>query len=180
MKSYQNFLLDISSYFDKVFLIAGNHEYHNNTKLEIINQKIENICAQRNNLFFLNRKSHLINSDENIYISGCTLWAKQPFSKRFHHEKDTKWLFDEISLNKEKYFVIATHHCPYHLCIPYKYSDKSSNYFYSNQTKILKNENVLMWIHGHTHYNRDFNVHDTWVLSNQYGYFQHPNKNYFK
>lgn len=176
-QSYENFLFDMSKYFDNVFLVAGNHEYHHSENMNEINEKIENICSKRTNLHFLNRKSYILYPEDRLIISGCTLWAKQPFSKRIAHTKDTMWLCNEVK-NSENNYVIVTHHCPHYLCIPNKYHDKSSNYFYSDQSHILKKENILMWIHGHSHHNKDLNIYDTWIVSNQYGYFKNPNKNF--
>ena len=39
----------LSKYFDKVFLVAGNHEYHSDNNLEIVDAKIEEANNQKNN-----------------------------------------------------------------------------------------------------------------------------------
>ena len=58
-QSYKDFLYGISGRFDKIFIVAGNHEYDSNKTLNEINLEIENICNRRNNLLFLQQKKCL-------------------------------------------------------------------------------------------------------------------------
>ena len=173
-ETYKNFLLNLSWNFDKVFVIAGNHEYDQNKNILEVNNKIENICNMRNNLIFLQQKTHIICEKNNIKIAGCTLWSTFPKIKNQYHLKDTYWLYNTINQNEDTYYVIATHHCPLYECINNKHKYKTMNYFASDQSHILKNSNLLMWIHGHTHYNRNLNIYDTLIVSNQYGSYQNP------
>lgn len=172
--SYKHFLLNTSSNFDKVFVLAGNHEYDQNKNVFEVNNKIQNICNMRNNLFFLQQKTYTICEISNIKIAGCTLWSVFPKIKHRYHLEDTYWLYNTINENKDTYYVVATHHCPLYECVNIKYKYKTINYFASDQSRILKKNNLLMWIHGHTHYNRNLNIYDTLIVSNQYGSYQNP------
>jgi hypothetical protein len=176
--SYKDFLLNISSKFDKVFVVAGNHEYDQNKNVLEVNNKIENICNMRNNLFFLQQKTHKICETNNIKIAGCTLWSAFPKIKHRYHLEDKCWLYNTINENKESYFVVATHHCPLYECINNKYNKDNKynrmSYFASDQSHILKKNNLLMWIHGHSHYNRNLNIYNTEIVSNQYGSYKNP------
>ena len=168
---YKYFLHNVSNDFEKVFVLSGNHEYDNyRNNIKFVEDKIRNICSQRNNLFYLQKETHEICKDENIHLIGCTLWSKLPKSKFKYHEEHVDYLKNTISFEKNKYFVVATHHCPLFQCINVS-NNYTPNYFASNQQNLFDNENIICWIHGHSHINRDFIFKDKWVLSNQYGKF---------
>lgn len=176
-KIYENFLHNMSENFDKVFVISGNHEYDFTVKNSIIkiDEKIENICAKRNNLFYLQKKTHNICNQTNLYIAGCTLWSKLPKSKTELHVEHEKWLKNVVKENPQNNYVISTHHCPLFECIDKKkVVNFLPNYFASDQSEIIKMKNVIAWVHGHSHLNRDIFIHDKWILSKQYGYYRYP------
>lgn len=174
--SYKNFLFDMSIMFDKVFIVSGNHEFdllQNPYNLFPIEEQIENICQMRNNLFYLQKQQHII--DKNIVIAGCTLFSKNPKSKYDYHIDHSKWLLNTVNSNKTNQYIIATHHCPNVSIIK---PTLTSNYFISNQEQIYKNNNVFMWIFGHTHQNINIFHENTFFTTNQYGYCNYPIKNY--
>ena len=170
-QSYKDFLYGISGRFDKIFIVAGNHEYDGNKTLNEINLEIENICNGRSNLLFLQQKTFKICTKENIVLAGCTLWSKFPLSKYNYHLQDKRWLHKLIEHDTKNKYIFATHHCPTFKCIR---PNKNSNYFASDQSNLLKKNNLLMWIHGHSHINNDFSVYNTFVSSNQYGSYDKP------
>lgn len=175
-KSYQNFLYSISSRFDKVFVVAGNHEYDNNRKnIEEINIDIEDICNAKNNLFFLQQKTFKICENRNIILAGCTLWSQLPKSKYKYHLQDKKWLYNTLENDTINSYVIATHHSPVFSNVKIK---KSSHYFSSDQTNLLKKNNLIMWIHGHNHVNKDIIMYNTLITTNQYGSYKIPQKGF--
>ena len=179
-ESYKNFLLDMSNYFKKVFIVAGNHEYDIVKPSEIhrVDEQIENICSMRNNLFFLQKKSHVICKENNLLISGCTLWSKLPAIKYKYHLDQVKWLKNTLEDNPENNYIVATHHCPLFENLYIKNHGTIPNYFATDQSELLKMENVLLWIHGHNHLNRDINIHGKWIMSNQYGGYEKPLRGY--
>jgi predicted phosphohydrolase len=170
LSEYKNFLLHTSSLFDKVFILSGNHEYDNLSILETENT-IREICYIKNNLFFLQKDTVLI--EDNLYLAACTLWSPLPKSKTLLHLDHVKWLHS-ITDDKTKNYFIATHHCPLLQCINRKYHLKTFNYFASNQSDIINKSNVKLWLHGHSHKNSDFLNYNTWIISNQYGSFSNP------
>jgi len=176
-KNYEQFLYNVSEDFDKVFVLSGNHEYDfvNKTLIKNVDDKIEDVCSKRNNLFFLQKKSHLICKQTNLYVTGCTLWSKLPRSKTELHIEHEEWLKNVIKKNQENNYVIATHHCPLFECIDKKtVVNYLPNYFASDQSEIIKMQNVVAWVHGHSHLNRDILSNGKWILSKQYGYFRYP------
>ena len=169
-ESYKNFLLSTSDDFDKVFVVSGNHEYDNKhvDEFKNVDEKIENICNMRNNLFFLQKKSYSICNEHKINITGCTLWAEKPTSRYKYHLNHKEWLSGEIDKNTRKHLIV-THHCPYN-----KVGKKEFKYFGTDQSYILKKNNVVCWIYGHTHYNKNINLEGKPVITNQYGSYQNP------
>jgi predicted phosphohydrolase len=170
---YKDFMLNTASCFDKVFIISGNHEYDNEIVIDVENE-IENICSMRNNLFFLQKKTHVLCPVNNISIAGCTMWSQFPHKKRKFHVNHVNWLEQTVKQNIKTNFVITTHHCPVYECLSKNSNDRIREYFASDQSKILKENNVLKWIHGHSHINRDINIHGKNVVSNQYGSYEKP------
>lgn len=166
---YKDFLYNVSNDFEKVFVLSGNHEYDKYKNIGIVEDKIRNICSKRNNLFYLQKETHEICNVENIHLIGCTLWSQLPKSKLMYHNEHVDYLKKTISSEKNKNFIVTTHHCPLYECI--KLNKFRSNYFASNQQNFFDNENMICWIHGHSHINRDFIFKNKWVLSNQYGKF---------
>ena len=66
-QSYKNFLLDVSTQFEKVFILTGNHEYDNTEHSELfkVEDKVKNICGMRNNLFYLQKDTHKLFENKN-------------------------------------------------------------------------------------------------------------------
>jgi len=170
-QSYKDFLLEVSTSFDKVFIISGNHEY-DKTNISETEDKIRNICDMRNNLLYLQKDTHKIY--KNIYIAGCTFWSILPKSKKNNHLEHVNWLTNTLKSNPQNNYIVATHHCPLYECLNIKYDKTNPNYFASDQTDIIKLQNMLVWIYGHSHIHKDINVYGKWLISNQYGSYPEP------
>jgi len=89
-KLYWNFLRDVSQKFDRVFLIAGNHEHYTldlkdsdkvNPFTNITVDDIPKILSEEKlyNVFFIENQSIFI---DNFIIIGCTLWSNIPINAR--------------------------------------------------------------------------------------------------
>jgi len=174
-ESYKEFLHKVSGDFDKVFVLSGNHEYDlvKPEQIPLVDKLIGDICQTRNNLFFLQKKSHCLCPSLNLYITGCTLWSTLPKSKYHIHQDHTNWLTQTLSNSVNRY-VIATHHCPLFECLRSKFKFPNRDYFATDQSKLVQSDNVVGWVHGHSHINRDFEIHNKEILSNQYGSKQTP------
>ncbi len=93
--------------------------------------------------------------------------------------EDTLWLFDQSSKWLQRELdqpwpgktVVVTHHAPTSLCNDPKHAeDMMSSAFISNLDHVIKYHNIDAWIHGHTHYNVDFHLRKTRIISHQRGY----------
>jgi predicted phosphodiesterase len=72
--SYQELLFEVADKFKKVFIIAGNHEYYK-AEYYSTKQKIQEICAHKDNLIFMDKKSVLV---DGVRVLGTTLWSYIP------------------------------------------------------------------------------------------------------
>ena len=89
MSNYKNFLTHLNSNnaFQKIFLIAGNHEYYNQNKsIEETNSCIQRIVNGLPKISFLNNKSEFY--DGYLFI-GSTLWSKVHESDRNLYREST-------------------------------------------------------------------------------------------
>ena len=175
--SYKKFLLKVSNDFDKVFLIAGNHEYD---KLSVSETDliINDTCAMRNNLFYLQKNTHVLCSYTHLQIAGCTLWSSYPKKRNPYHLDQVKWLDNTIREDDKNSYVIATHHCPLPECVHKSIPSRIVDYFVSDRSDILKKSNVICWVHGHSHLNKKLFKYNKPVLSNQYGNYKTPATGY--
>ena len=174
-------MLEMSFLFDKVFILSGNHEFDLDKykTIEHTEAQIQNICSMRNNLFYLQKSQQLIDPVENISIAGCTLFSELPKAKYHHHVDHSLWLQNTVKNNPNISYIIATHHCPHIRLINGVYNKFLPKYFSSDQSKTFKNNNVIMWIFGHTHSNININLHNTFFTTNQYGIHKKPMKHFY-
>ena len=193
-ETYSSFLLHTSYYFDKVFVIPGELEYEvSRTSRDLINidNQIENICQRRNNLFFLQKKTHLLCEINNIEIAGCTLFTPPEqylnkffcenvlgdmsfqMSNNYHHEH-FNWLYKTVNNNMSSNFIIATHNLPFYKCLNNKNLINSPK----DETKLLHLPNLFMNIHGNTLINKNYYCHETFIVTNQHGFKEKPLENY--
>eukprot|EP01103_Thecamoeba_quadrilineata_P005757 TRINITY_DN15518_c0_g1_i1.p1 TRINITY_DN15518_c0_g1~~TRINITY_DN15518_c0_g1_i1.p1 ORF type:complete len:318 (-),score=43.52 TRINITY_DN15518_c0_g1_i1:81-1034(-) len=85
--AYKQYLLYQAQRFQKVFVVAGNHEYYHSS-YEKVTQTIQEICDSHENLVFFNRKSIVLEEEEiivngkpskkRVNLIGCTLWTNIP------------------------------------------------------------------------------------------------------
>jgi metallophosphoesterase superfamily enzyme len=55
-EDYRDFLLEQCKYYEKVIVLAGNHEFYHSTIDETM-KTIQNICKENNKLLFLTKDS---------------------------------------------------------------------------------------------------------------------------
>jgi predicted phosphodiesterase len=87
------------------------------------------------------------------------------------HAESVAWLRGALAKCDRARTIVVTHHAPsarseapYHADSPLKPA------FASNLNSLVEQSGVPLWIHGHTHYNVDYVMGSTRVLSNQRGY----------
>lgn len=105
---FKDFLTNVSKTFDKVFYVAGNHEYYQNWKknknmkidtIDETNEKIKQIIKESGtNIYFLNNENYDI--DDNLRIVGSTLWTmigadSKPINDSYQIYSDNKILISD-------------------------------------------------------------------------------------
>lgn len=89
---------------------------------------------------------------------------------RFHAES-LRWLKAELPKHDPKRTVVFTHCAPSARSIPPYHAGSLLNAaFASNLDNLVEESGIPLWIHGHTHYNVDYKIGATRILSNQRGY----------
>lgn len=87
------------------------------------------------------------------------------------HNESVAWLKSELSKGNASKTVVVTHHAPSVHSQPSFYSESLLGpAFVSNLDYLVKESGAALWIHGHTHFNVDYKIGSTRVLTNQRGY----------
>jgi predicted phosphodiesterase len=199
--NYKNFIKDCSQLFNKVFIIAGNHEYYINKPMSEVNNLISIICSEYNNVFFLNNTEYKLT--DNIVILGTVLWSKiNNLDKKYVelyvndykkikdennnlitaqyinnlYNQNFEWLrtkVEEHQKNNNK-IIIITHHSPSYKSISPKYKNYQGNSAFANNLDnfIINNQGVKYWLFGHTHSHVTLNIKETMCLANPAGYIE--------
>jgi predicted MPP superfamily phosphohydrolase len=164
---YRQFLQSVSSQFDKVFLITGNHEYYRATSMDDVHKQIKDICSDLKNVSFLDNSYEDYNG---VRFVGSTLWSKIPVApdvlmNDFHEIPEmTPELYNELHLGCCEFLdsndvmesplpvVIISHHLPSFDLIDSKYAKYSKyNHFFASDCSRFFRPPIRAWIYGHTH-----------------------------
>lgn len=91
------------------------------------------------------------------------------------HHQSVAWLRQQLGTCDPARTVVITHHAPSPKSEAPDHADSPlKSAFSSNLDSLIKESGVPLWIHGHTHYNVDFKIGATRVLTNQHGYLNAP------
>lgn len=70
--------------------------------------------------------------------------------------------------------IVVTHHVPSFLMQCPKFTGSKANGAFTVELKdYIEQSNIDYWIYGHSHYNVDVKIGNTWCVSNQLGYVFH-------
>lgn len=179
--------------FKDIIFVQGNHECYGGSIQKAKYKAIE-ACEKYSNLHFLDNSEVTINNQRFI---GCTLWFKDHASNFMYSHgmndffqiedfKNTVYVENENSLqflNKELQSddIVLTHHLPSYECIDEQYKNSPLNRFFVCELDelIIEREPKLI-IGGHTHCNYDFNLYNTRLVCNPFGYKEYDTNPKFK
>jgi predicted phosphodiesterase len=182
-----------------VIYVLGNHEFYRhslpelteNVKRETDGSNIhllENSAVEINGYTFLGctlwtdfrisddpegsmRVAEAIMSDYSIIQFSTQKRGLRARDTARLHEESVAWLRRALDSCDRAHTIVVTHHAPsgrseapYHADSPLKAA------FASDLDSLVKQSGVPLWIHGHTHYNVDYVMGSTRVLTNQLGY----------
>lgn len=196
---YIEFLKYVSTMFEYVFLISGNHEYfeHNNknyndfSKIQEIDLCIRSVVHNLKNVIYLQNDIFII-PETDLIIYGGTFWTNikeeeeeyiitttsdfkhipniTPDKVRKLHSLAVNELTYYLNKYENKKFIVISHHLPQYSLINSIYLNEKNNSTYATDIKIADNERIINWICGHTHYKTKIGK----FLVNPIGY---PNQN---
>jgi len=190
-KFYKKFLKYLSNYFTLLILIPGNHEYYNNTQTKKSMKELDtlskDLTQEIKNLEILNNKYIDIGD---LRIFGSILWSFLPHTapkKYFPIYNDNYDMLSRDEFNMLNYssivslqncieqskkdgkeLIVATHYSPTFDMYSNKNVDPM-NYWYCNKLDdLIKEENMKVWIFGHTHTPYKKTINGTILMSNPY------------
>jgi len=87
------------------------------------------------------------------------------------HQESVLWLKHELMQHDPARTIVVTHHAPSRKSeAPYHANSPLNPAFTSDLDALIESSGIPLWVHGHTHYNVDYVIGSTRVLSNQRGY----------
>jgi predicted phosphodiesterase len=91
------------------------------------------------------------------------------------HQQSVAWLKSELARHDPTRTVVVTHHAPSPQSeAPYHTRSRIRSALASDLNALIEESRIPLWIHGHTHFNVDYRIGSTRVLTNQRGYPSQP------
>ena len=198
--------------YDQVFMVMGNHEHYHSrfdktydTLKSILPKNVtllENEVVNYKGVMFmgatlwtdLNKGDsltafHLKQAMNDYRVIQNYYPAKQLYHKLTPehtagtHFKTKQYFRTVLEMNRDKPFVVITHHGPSYASINEKYKhDTLMNGGYTSDLSelILDFPNIKTWVHGHMHDPIDYMIGDTRILANPRGYVGFENTSRFR
>jgi predicted phosphodiesterase len=87
------------------------------------------------------------------------------------HAESVTWLREAMAGSERQRTIVVTHHAPSSRSeAPYHAKSPLAPAFASNLDSLIERSGLSLWVHGHTHYNVDYLIGSTRILTNQRGY----------
>lgn len=192
--------LDEATKFKHVYIIAGNHEAYMGgdvaSNKDMVNEFIDRMGYT--NIQMVERQRFPLTEDTDLL--AATLWTdmnkRDPLALQYVQnglndfrvcyykgvpftttdaadifDETLAWLKTEL-LDTSKNYVVMTHHLPSFQGISPYFKGDTLNFGYASELDdfILQNQHITHWISGHTHYNIDYLIGNTRMISNCRGY----------
>jgi len=201
LSSKRKWCLDLSKRFKAVCYVLGNHEwygcdfvhdqyriYHELDEIKnfyVMNQrlvKIDNISIigatlwanmNNSNPLVMNACQRTLNDYRVINFAGKNLLPEHTV-KQFYSDKHYVFQMAKRESDVGQKVVVMTHHAPSELSIEQAYiGDPCNGAFASDLSNEILDNKISTWVHGHMHNSFDYNIGDTRVICNPYGYNPH-------
>lgn len=169
---YNDLLKYVSSNYDNVFLIAGNHEYWTKYTIQQTNDHIHTLANKYNNIHFLNNTNYKFHG---YNIIGSTLWSNElSHPNNATNYSLTKTLLHNNSLNQINKLltteptIMLTHYMPtYKLIHPaYEHLDPHIKSRYASDLEYMMSDNICVWLTGHSHKHVSITINNTFCSLN--------------
>lgn len=198
-RRFQKFL-DEATKFKHVYIIAGNHEAYMGGDVASNKDMVNDFIDRRGylNIQMVERQRFPLTEDTDLL--AATLWTdmnkRDPLALQYVQnglndfrvcyykgvpftttdaadifDETLAWLKKEL-LDTSKNYVVMTHHLPSFQGIDPLFKGDTLNFGYASELDdfILQNQHITHWITGHTHYNIDYLIGNTRMISNCRGY----------
>jgi len=178
--STRSFLSFVSTAFERVFYVPGNHEYDGFSQKAECDAALTDLCGQFSNVELLNSRSYVFR-DKNVAIVGAPLWSpaftflNRPVMTadiRAATQVEKQVLTDEIGYfaGRGSQVVVLSHFLPSSRLVLEKYANYPNKHrFYHACDELLKAP-VCAWIYGHSHTASRHFLNGVACCINPYGY----------
>lgn len=175
---YREFLIRCRQRFERVILVAGNHEYYGHSR-DLVESTLRKL-AEETSVTYLQRQTIIF---DGYRFVGCTLWSEiEPTviindlkyvmkidDYLLAHRTDRAWLEQELAVSSLP-TVVITHHLPSYDLIHPVYKDNEANSGYASKLDSLITAPVCAWLYGHTHEYVEKKINSVSCFSNPIGY----------
>lgn len=163
MSNYKQFFKEIHPYFDKIFLINGNHEYNYDNSYS----QTKNVISNFKNVIFLENEKYILNNKTTIL--GSTLWCD--YKNVSEHMNSVEFIMNNVQYNTN--VIVLTHYLPtYKLIVP-KYRKpcfKRSQKKFATDLEFLIKPPIKYWLCGHSHCKTNIQLNSVYLGINCYDY----------
>ncbi len=194
--------IDTLKYIDSVvsvpvLFVAGNHEYYGIRK-DLLDTQFKTLNSEMKHVRVLNRDTFKL---DGITFAGATGWWDVPMMRSHRHAlndfnriydigdndhgtawgiKDREWF--ETILSKYINVVCISHNAPSWKSILPQYLSSDINECFANKwDAMIHKYQPIAWIHGHMHNTIHYNIGETQIGCNPYGYYGYEvNDNFIK
>lgn len=186
---YKKFFQQVSSSFDRVFYVAGNHEYYSlNRTMKETKDLIREVMSSLPNVHFLDNEYYDLPF---VRIVGSTLWTNvgtdtplindnyrifvdptQQLSlekTRQIHQESVSFLTKTINESPSP-VIVLTHHLPSYVMIHPNYKHSPYNPHFASSLDHMFRPPVKAWVCGHSHGFKEETIHGIPCLLNAVGY----------
>ena len=197
---YYHFFQEVSSRFNNVIYVIGNHEHYKNEFNKTV-AYLKDALSEFPNIHILDNEYVDI---DGVRFVGSTLWTDMnkgcPNTENYlrmamsdfriitymDHEGNyykfsprtamrehmvSRHFIEETVRDSNLPVVVVTHHTPSKRSIHPRYADEYfMNAGYHNDLEDIMCSKIKLWCHGHTHDSFDYTINDTRVVCNPFGY----------
>lgn len=205
-KKAKKFYEKIQKEFKTIIEVPGNHEFYHGevqytypnyySKISENHFKLNNKAIVIDNTkFIVSTLWSFVSKDDEANIESCMndyhiITKKDGFDYSTLKVKDTNRFFENsLAFIKEELkkefkgnIIVVTHHLPSFKVIGDKYKGSSINSAFATDLDdlIIKNPQIKLWIHGHSHNFDSRMIGKTRVIRNPLGYVPSGEQNDFK
>jgi Icc-related predicted phosphoesterase len=189
----KQFFKTLSEQFERVFIIAGNHEFYRSWDISILEKPLRREIES--NVFLLNNQ---MIEYKNVAFFFTTLWSdinqldegyvrrsmpdfslisyhkKNLLIKQYNHlhKQALEFLDNSLPQSRNSKKVVVSHHLPSLQCVHTDHiGSRLGSAFATDLDGFILKHQPDYWIYGHSHRNRsEIEIGKTKLLTNQLGY----------